>query len=88
MLHENSKELDTHTMYHMEGGLAHGRVPIADGAVDKENVIVVAKSNNLRPTNTASYRTVVDKNDQLKEMNEELRETNRDLKRNNDQMTN
>jgi hypothetical protein len=72
----------------MEGGLAHGRVPIADGAVDKENVIVVAKSNNLRPTNTASYRTVVDKNDQLKEMNEELRETNRDLKRNNDQMTN
>jgi hypothetical protein len=67
----------------MEGGLVHGHVPIADGAVDKERVIAVAKSNNLRPTNTASYRTVVDENDELKEMNEELRETNQDLKQNN-----
>jgi hypothetical protein len=86
MLHENSKELDTHTMYHMEGGLAHGRVPIADSAEYKENIIVVAKSNKLRPTKTASYRTAVDENEQLKKINEDLREMNRDLKQNNDQL--
>ncbi|RLN33427.1 hypothetical protein C2845_PM03G29100 [Panicum miliaceum] len=65
MLAENSKELDAHTLYYMEGGLAHGSVPIADGAVDKEKVIVAAKSTNLRPTNTAAYQTVVEENDQL-----------------------
>jgi len=87
MLAENSKDLGAHTLYHMEGGLPHGRVPIADGAVDKEEVRVVAKSNNLRPVNTASYRTVVDENDELKEMNKELREINRDLKQNNVELT-
>jgi len=35
MLAENSNDLDAHTLYHMEGGLPHGHVPIADGAVDK-----------------------------------------------------
>ena len=76
-----------HTLYHMEGGLPHGRVPIADGVVDKEEVRVVAKSNNLCPVSTASYRTVVDENDELKEMNKELREINRDLKQNNVELT-
>ncbi|KAF0890579.1 hypothetical protein E2562_003788, partial [Oryza meyeriana var. granulata] len=43
-LAENLKELDAQALYFMEGGLVHGRVPIADGVVDKETLIATAKS--------------------------------------------
>ncbi|KAF0909496.1 hypothetical protein E2562_036641 [Oryza meyeriana var. granulata] len=74
-LAENSKELDAQALYCMEGGFAHGRVPIADGVVDKETLIA-AKSSNIRSTNTAAYRTMVEENEQLRETNQELNQTN------------
>ncbi|KAF0925973.1 hypothetical protein E2562_019041 [Oryza meyeriana var. granulata] len=43
-LAENSKELDAQALYCMEGGFVHGRVPIADGVVDKETLIAAKSS--------------------------------------------
>ena len=55
-LHENSKELDVQALYFMERGMAHGRVPIADGYVDKETLATTAKSNRFCSSNTAAYQ--------------------------------
>uniref|UniRef100_K3YMG5 Uncharacterized protein n=1 Tax=Setaria italica TaxID=4555 RepID=K3YMG5_SETIT len=43
-LPENSKDLDVQALYVMEHGMAHGRVPIGDGCVDKLNPIVLQQA--------------------------------------------
>ena len=36
--------------------MPHDRVPIANGSVDKADVLAAAKSKNVHPTSTAAYR--------------------------------
>ncbi|CAO2146149.1 unnamed protein product [Urochloa humidicola] len=84
---ENSKELDGRVLYFMENGMRHGRLPIADGAVDKENVKEVARSNRLNSTNNVAYLSVIDENEQLKEMCQQLQESNSKLQQTNEILT-
>ncbi|CAN6182328.1 unnamed protein product [Urochloa humidicola] len=71
----------------MENGMRHGRLPIADGAVDKENVKAVAKSNRLNSTTNVAYLSVIDENEQLKEMCQQLQESNSKLQQTNEILT-
>ena len=64
--------------------MAHGRVPIADGYVDKETLATTAKSNRFCSSNTTAYQAVVHENEQLKERNDALNETNKKLNENNE----
>jgi len=68
----------------MERGMAHGRVPIADGYVDKQTLVATAKSNRFRSSNIAAYQAVVHENEELKERNDALNETNKKLNENNE----
>jgi hypothetical protein len=60
----------------MGRGMAHGRVPIGDGAIEKAAVLVHAPSRAVKPTNPNRYQSVLKENDQLKETNEMLVEEN------------
>ena len=64
--------------------MAHGRVPIADGYVDKQTLAATAKSNRFRSSNIAAYQVVVHENEELKDMNDALNETNKKLNENNE----
>lgn len=80
---ENSKDLDGQVLYLMEGGMRHGRVPIGDGAVDKESVMAAAKFNRVRSTNTIAYLSAIEENEQLKVTCEKLQQSNEQLKETN-----
>jgi cell division protein FtsB len=71
----------------MERGMAHGRVPIADGCVDKQALAAAAKSNRFCSRNNAAYQAVVHENEELKERNNTLNEANKKLNENNDILT-
>lgn len=51
--------LDGAILYNTNGGLPHGRVPIGNGAIKKADVLLAAKSRNIRPSNSTSYHNVV-----------------------------
>lgn len=55
--------------------MKHGRVPIGDGAVDKADVLVHAKSMAVK-TNCHQYQSVLKENEELKETNDTLIEEN------------
>ena len=55
--------------------MPHGRVPIANGDVEKADILVAVKSHNVHPTKIA-HGSLVEENEQLKEMNEQLKKTN------------
>ncbi|RLN28765.1 hypothetical protein C2845_PM05G24110 [Panicum miliaceum] len=62
--------------------MKHGRVPIGDGAVYKEAVLVHGKSVSFKPINPGDYERVLKENEQLKQTNVILLEensVNRDL---------
>ena len=82
-LPENSKDLDAQALYVMERGMAHGRVPIGDGCVDKQALAATTKSRRSSAS-TAAYQNMVDEYEQLKERNEALERTNKKLKENNE----
>jgi hypothetical protein len=82
-LPENSKDLDVQALYVMEREMAHGRVPIGDGCVDKQALALTAKSHRSSARTTA-YQNMVDEYEQLKERNEALERTNKKLNENND----
>ncbi|KAK3121890.1 hypothetical protein QOZ80_8BG0662420 [Eleusine coracana subsp. coracana] len=81
---DTSKELDGKVLYFMEGGLRHGRAPMSNGIVDKQEIIAAAKSKNVQTSNTAAYQSVVEENEQLRDTNERLMESNGKLKENNE----
>jgi hypothetical protein len=56
--------------------MAHGRVPIGDGAVEKVAVLRHAKSRRVLPVSPDKYEQVRKENVQLKENNEILLEQN------------
>lgn len=73
---ETSHELDGKALYTIGRGMAHGRVPIGDGAVEKTAVLRHAKSRRVIPVSPDRYEQVRKENDQLKENNEILHEEN------------
>ena len=50
-------------MYEVSGGMRHGRVAIASGAVKKADVLSAAKA--VAASNSASYRSMAKENRQL-----------------------
>ena len=64
--------------------MAHGRVPIADGYVDKQTLATTAKFNRFLLKQHSSLSNVVHENEQLKERNDALNETNKKLNENNE----
>jgi len=60
---ENSQDFDGKALYTMGGGMKHGRVPIGDGAVDKETVLVHRKSVPFKPINPDDYERVLKENE-------------------------
>ena len=69
------RELDGQMLYDSAGGIPHGRLPIADGAIKKADVISTARQKSLRPSNSASHRRTVQENIELKRHNESLQNT-------------
>jgi hypothetical protein len=69
------RELDGEVLYEASGGIPHGRVSIADGAVKKAAIIPSARERNARVSNSLTLR----EKEQLRRVNEEnaqLRRTN------------
>lgn len=62
--------MDGKVLYTIGGGLPHGRLPIGNGAVKKADVIAAAKGRNIRPSNTPSYRALLQENAQLHQRQE------------------
>jgi len=67
----------------MDHGMAHGRVPIADGCVDRQALAATAKSHRSS-ARTAAYQSMVHEYEQLKERNDALEQTNKKLNENNE----
>ena len=52
--------------------MKHGRVPIGDGAVDKETILVHRLSVPFKPVNPDDYERMIKENEQLKQTNQIL----------------
>jgi len=63
--------------------MAHGRVPIVDGCVDRQALAATAKSHRSS-ARTAAYQSMVHEYEQLKERNDALEQTNKKLNENNE----
>jgi hypothetical protein len=59
-------------LYNTSGGMPHGRLSIATGAVKKAHIISAAKATNLKPSSSVAYRNVIQENQQLRSTNEIL----------------
>ena len=56
--------------------MKHGRVPIGDGVVDEETILVHRLSVPFKPVNPDDYERVIKENEQLKQTNEILLDEN------------
>ena len=61
------RPLDATILYNINGGLPHGQVPIGGGAVSKAEVLSAARSSNIRPSNSSSYRNALRENQELRQ---------------------
>ncbi|KAM0900966.1 hypothetical protein ACQ4PT_020280 [Festuca glaucescens] len=52
-------DLDESVLYNTSGGMPHGRLSIAAGAVKKGHIISVAKATNLKPSSYVAYRNML-----------------------------
>lgn len=59
--------LDVHVLYKSGGGMPHGRVPIANGAVKKATMKATARAQNVRPSKSMSYNQLLARNAQLEQ---------------------
>ena len=64
--------MDESVLYNTSGGMPHGRLSIATGAVKKADIISAAKAINLKPSCSVAYRNVIQENQQLRSTNEIL----------------
>ena len=64
--------LDERVLYNTSGGMPHGRVAIASGAVKKAAVLSAARATNLKPSISIAYRNAIQENEQLRHANESL----------------
>ncbi|XP_037451250.1 uncharacterized protein LOC119321825 isoform X3 [Triticum dicoccoides] len=73
------RELDGQILYESSGGIPHGRLAIADGAIKKADVISTSREKKLRPSTLAAHRRTVQENEELKRHNENLQRHNENL---------
>jgi hypothetical protein len=66
--------LDGKVLYDISGGMRHGRLAIANGAVKKVDVMSAAKEKSVVPTNLVSYRRLAKDNQRLRHANRCLQE--------------
>ncbi|XP_037446003.1 uncharacterized protein LOC119315490 [Triticum dicoccoides] len=66
-------DLDERVLYNTLGGMPHGRVAIASGAVKKADVLSAARATNLKPSISIAYRNAIQENEQLRRANESLK---------------
>ena len=66
--------MDGKVLYEVSGGMRHGRVAIANGAVKKADVLSAAKEKSVASSNSASYRSMAEENRQLQQANRGLHE--------------
>lgn len=66
-------DLDERVLYNTSGGMPHGRVAIASGAVKKAAVLSAARATNLKPSISIAYRNAIQENEQLRRANESLK---------------
>ena len=71
--------MDGQILYESSGGIPHGRLAIADGAIKKADVISTAREKKLRPSTSAAHRRTVQENEELKRHNENLQRHNENL---------
>lgn len=68
------QELDTKVLYDVSGGMQHGRVAIANGAVRKVDVLSASKEKTIASSNSVSYRCMTKENQRLRHANRCLHE--------------
>lgn len=68
---ENWQDIDLD--YNTSGGMPHGHVAIASGAVKKADVLSAARATNLKPSSSIAYRNAIQENAQLRRANESLK---------------
>ncbi|KAM0841944.1 hypothetical protein ACQ4PT_058689 [Festuca glaucescens] len=68
------QELDRRMLYESSGGIPHGRLQTADGAIQKVDVISAARERNLKPTTSLADRQMVRENEELKRQNANLKQ--------------
>jgi hypothetical protein len=61
-------------LYESSGGIPHGRLAIADGAIRKADVISAVRERNLKPTTSVAHRQTVRENEELKRQNANLQQ--------------
>ena len=66
-------DLDERVLYNTSGGMPHGRVAIASGAVKKAAVLSAARATNLKPSISIAYQNAIQENEQLRRANESLK---------------
>ncbi|XP_037416099.1 uncharacterized protein LOC119278862 [Triticum dicoccoides] len=73
------RELDGQILYESLGGIPHGRLAIAGGAIKKADVISTAREKILRLSTSAAHQRTVQENEELKRHNENLQRHNENL---------
>jgi hypothetical protein len=68
-------------LYSTNGGLPHGRVQIANGAVRKANILAVAKSTNVRPVNSIAFQNMAQQTQNMARQNEQLLRENQYMRK-------
>ncbi|XP_047086056.1 uncharacterized protein LOC124697518 [Lolium rigidum] len=62
----DQRPFDPAILYDINGGLLHGRLPLGVGALSKTSAKSAARSNNMKPSNSSSYRAVLRENQELR----------------------
>uniref|UniRef100_A0A0E0C280 Uncharacterized protein n=1 Tax=Oryza meridionalis TaxID=40149 RepID=A0A0E0C280_9ORYZ len=75
------RDLDENVLYSTNGGLPHGRIQIANGAVRKANILAVAKSTNVRPANSIAFQNMAQQTQNMARQNEQLLRENQYMRK-------
>jgi hypothetical protein len=62
----DQRPFDPAILYDINGGLLHERLPMGVGALSKTSAKSAARSNNMKPSNSSSYRAVLRENQELR----------------------
>ena len=76
------RPFDGKVMYNTSGGMPHGRMAIADGALRKADIVYAARASNM-PSNSMSYQNLKRRFDEAIEVNRNLEKDNEVLKKDN-----
>lgn len=75
---EQEQVLNWQVLYELSGGIPHGRVVIANGAIRTADVRATAKEKHVLPSNPVSLQNMAREMSHLRRENARLRQENRD----------